>query len=187
RLQLFGTPGAVYVHRRIGEAYNPKCVVPTVKHGGGSIMIWGCMASAGVGTPFICSGRMNSETYTAMLGQTLKSSMTKIFKEETEQVIFQQDNAPCHTARKSIAWFKRNKIKLFEWPPQSPDLNPIEHLWAHLKKHVHARKCNSITELKKVIFEEWEKISPSICERLVHSLPKRIAEVIKNNGGPSKY
>ncbi|XP_018371229.1 PREDICTED: transposable element Tc1 transposase [Trachymyrmex cornetzi] len=140
-IQLFGTPGAVYVHRRIGEAYNPKCIVPTVKHGG----------------------------------------------EETEQVIFQQDDAPCHTARKSIAWFKRNKIKLFEWPPQSPDLNPIEHLWAHLKKHVRARKCTSITELKKAIFEEWEKISPTICERLVHSLPKRIAEVIKNNGGPSKY
>jgi len=36
-------------------------------------MIWGCMASTDVGTPFICSGRMNSETYTAMLGQTLKS------------------------------------------------------------------------------------------------------------------
>jgi len=91
--------------------------------------------------------------------------------------------------RKSIAWFKRNKIKMFEWPPQSPDLNPIEHLWAYLKKRIHVRKCNSITEFKKVIFEEWKK-TPTICVRLVHNLPtllKRIAEVIKNNGGPSKY
>lgn len=150
-------------------------------------MIWGCMASAGVGIPFICSGRMNSETYTTMLEQTLKSSIVKIFGEEREQVKFQQDNAPCHTARRSIAWYRQNRVELLEWPPQSPDLNPIEHLWAHVKKYIHARKCNSITHLKKVVVEKWEKISASICKQLVHSLPKRIAEVIKHNGGPTKY
>lgn len=171
------------------EAYNPECVVPTVKYGGGSIMIWGCMVSAGIGTPFICSGRMNPETYTTMLEQTLKSSMAKVFGGEKEQMIFQQDNAPCHTARKSIAWFQKNRINLLEWPAQSPDLNPIEHLWAHLRKHIYIRKCNSITELKKTILEEWEKISPSVCKRLVHSLPncKRITEVTKHNGGTTKY
>lgn len=76
------------MHHRVGEAYVPECIVPTVKYGGGSIMIWGCMASAGVGTPFICSGRMNSETYTTMLEATLKSSIAKLFEKEEKQVIF---------------------------------------------------------------------------------------------------
>lgn len=89
-----------------------------------------------------------------MLEQTLKSLMAKIFGEEKEQVIFQQDNAPCHTARKSITWFQQNRIKLLEWPPQSTNLNPIEYLWARVKKHIHTRKCNFITELKKAILEE---------------------------------
>lgn len=81
----------------------------------------------------------------------------------------------------------KNKIKLFEWSPQSPDLNPVEHLWTYVKKRIHTRNCNSISELKKMVFDKWEKISPSICKQLVHSLPKRIAEVIKYNGGPTKY
>lgn len=120
-------------------------------------MIWGCMSSAGVGILFICSGRINSQTYITMLEQILESkifeekiwqmmrkysnmaSMAKIFEEKREQVIFQQDNAPCHIARKNIAWFEQNRIKLLECPPQSPDLNPIVHLWDHVKKNIHAR------------------------------------------------
>lgn len=151
-LQLFGTPRVVYVHRRIGEAYNPECVVPTVKYGGGSIMIWH-MTSAGVRTPFICSGRINSETHTIMLEQTLKSLIIKIFREEKKQVIFQKDNTLCHTARKSIAWFQQKRIKLFECGYRK-DLNPIEHLRTHIKKQINTRKCSYITEFKKAVLEE---------------------------------
>lgn len=186
-VQVFRTSGTTYVRRRTGEAYNPECLVPTVKYGGGSNMIWGYMLSAGTGIPFICSGRMNSTTYTTMLEQTLEPSIAKLFPNQRELVIYQQDNAPCHTARSSLEWFRQNKVNVLEWPAQSPDLNPIEHLWGILKKKISTRKITSITHLKAVIQEEWENLNPLICKRLVDSLPRRIAEVIKNKGGPTKY
>ncbi|XP_046975380.1 uncharacterized protein LOC124541508 [Vanessa cardui] len=54
--EVFGT----YVRRRVGEEFNPQCVVPTVKHGGGSVMVWGCMTDSGVGEMSVCEGRMDS-------------------------------------------------------------------------------------------------------------------------------
>ena len=96
-IQVFGTPGVTYVRRCIGEEYHPVCVVPTVKHGGGSIMIWGCMAADGVGEMFVCEGRMNSQNHINMLETVLMPSLTRIFGDTNVRGIkFQQDNAPCH-------------------------------------------------------------------------------------------
>ncbi|EED20802.1 transposable element tc1 transposase, putative [Talaromyces stipitatus ATCC 10500] len=52
-------------------------------------------------------------------------------------LIFMQDNAPIHISKKSRAWFTDNAVKLLEWPPYSPDLNPIENLWFPLKAGVY--------------------------------------------------
>lgn len=146
------------------------------------------MGASGVGEMFLCEGRMNSDTYISMLNQTLKPSFEKIFlPNERASIIFQQDNAPCHVSRKSKEWFEKNKIKVLDWPPQSPDLNPIEHLWAKLKISVGKRNPTKKQDLYRVLKEEWEKINKEDCLRLVNSMPKRIHEVIKANGMMTKY
>ncbi len=62
---------------------------------------------------------------------------------------FQQDNDPKHTAKITKEWLHNNSVTVLEWPSQSPDLNPIEHLWRDLKMAVHQRLPSNLTELER--------------------------------------
>ncbi|KAI2659232.1 Ras association domain-containing protein 5 [Labeo rohita] len=71
-------------------------------------------------------------------------------------------------------WLHNNSVTVLEWPSQSPDLNPIEHLWRDLKMAVHQRLPSNLTELERICKEEWQRIPKSRCEKLVASFPKRL-------------
>ena len=90
-----------------------------------------------------------------MLDQVYRSSLTKIFNNNIpSDVIFQQDNTPCHTSKVLIGWFEKKGITVMKQPPQSPDLNPIQTLWSHLGKRVRMYKCSSKKELEAKLREE---------------------------------
>ena len=63
KINLFGSDGFKHVWRRLGEEYKNKCASPTVKHGGGNVLVWGCMSAAGVGELHFIEGSMNSNMY----------------------------------------------------------------------------------------------------------------------------
>ena len=101
--------------------------------------------------------------------------------------MFQQDNAPRHTSRTSRTWLQELSIQVLEWPAQSPDMSPIENLWWIIKRSVSKRKPKNLEELKAVIQEEWDKITPQQCERLVGNMPARIRALLRANGRTTKY
>ncbi len=72
KINVFGTDGFKTVWRRKGEEYKEKCMVPTVKHGGGSVLMWGCMSAAGVGELHFIDGIMNSQMYCSILKEKVK-------------------------------------------------------------------------------------------------------------------
>ena len=99
-----------------------------------------------------------------------------------------QDGAPCHRSKVAKNFLNDNNIQLFEWPGNSPDLNPIENLWTLMKNKVSEKQPTSGAELVKVIKEAWVKeISKEYCQSLIDSMPRRIEGVIKNKGGHTKY
>ena len=99
----------------------------------------------------------------------------------------QMDNDPKHTSKVVAKWLKDNKVKILEWPSQSPDLNPIENLWAELKKRVRARRPTNLTQLHQLCQEEWAKIHPTYCGKLVEGYPKRLTKVKQFKGNATKY
>ena len=90
-MELFGQNDVQNVWRPDGKAYDPKYVVPTVKHGGGSIMIHGFMSSSGVGVLTLVNGIMESNQYIEILQNGLTQSAGKMGMPRNRW-IFQQDN-----------------------------------------------------------------------------------------------
>ena len=102
---------------------------------------------------------------------------------------FQDDNAPVHRAKIVKQWMQNNSVKNIPWPAQSPDLNPIEHLWDVLERKVrkHDPHPKNLTELMIILKEEWNKIEPEVLTNLVESMPRRVQAVIDSHGNPTKY
>ncbi|KAI4891778.1 hypothetical protein NFI96_017335 [Prochilodus magdalenae] len=142
------------------------------KIGGGSIMLWGCVASTGTGNLVKVEGRMDSNQYQQILETNVQESVTKL--KLPRGWIFQQDNDPKHCSKSTNAFMQRNKYNVLEWPSQSPDLNIIENLWCHLKRAVHARKPSNLNELEMFCKEEWSKIPSATIQTLIRSYRKRL-------------
>ena len=161
-----------------------ECTQQTVKFGGGSVMVWGCMSCDGVGPLVKVEGRMSGRDYIRLLSQTLVPYIQSLGPE----YIFQDDNAPCHRAHTVTRWVASKGVKTMEvWPPQSPDLNPIEHLWRILAIRIKSYKPKDLKELEERLKEEWSKIPAVEVQNLIASMPKRVEAVITAKGGPTKY
>lgn len=158
--------------------------------GGGSVMVWGAFHYDGKLPLCFITTRMNSNLYNEMLEDVLVN-----FYEEQKDVngredfIFQQDNASIHVSKQSTEWFRQKNIPLLDWPACSPDCNPIKNLWGVLAGKVYAngRQFGTVLELKLCIKECWREIGQDLLRNLATSMPKRIFEVIKNQGGHTKY
>ena len=161
-----------------------------VQGGGISVMFWGCFTSAGVGPLVALEGSLNQSKYIDLLEDYLIPSYESIRDAGSgEGVIFMQDNAPCHKARSVADFFAEKNISVLEWPPQSPDLNPIENLWAILKKR-RVEKFGIPTskgQLIDQIMDIWNSLTPEFVRKFSESTPRRLAACIEAQGRNTKY
>ena len=106
------------VRSRSGEESRSDCIRKTVKFPT-KIMVWGTNSIHGTRRLFIVEGTMNAKKYIEVLSSRLKPQIHEWFG--GNPCVFQQDSAPCHTAKKAHEWMKKNHSTLLPWPGNSPD------------------------------------------------------------------
>ena len=192
-----------WVFRTPDEKWEKDCIMAVKKGNGVSVMVWGCFWGKQKGTfvPFIVKS-VNAKIYLRIL-ETLVLPVIEHINSTIAgpnsglEARFQQDNAPVHKAKVISHFFQNNKIPVDNHPPYSPDLNPIEHVWVHLKRQLHRKHPDIATtpggpdrvraRLIEVLPEVWDSLPESIFERLWQSMPDRVAAVIAAKGWYTRY
>ncbi|KAG2458125.1 TCB1 transposase, partial [Polypterus senegalus] len=216
KIELFGVNARRHVWRKPGTAHHQANTIPTVKHGGGSIILLGCFSAAVIGKLVRIKGKMTAAMYRDILEENLLQSALDLrhrvpighrlnatgylsivsdhvhpFMTISSDGYFQQDNAPCHKARIISNWFLEhdNEFTVLKWPPQSPDLKPIEHLWDVVERELRALDVHptNLHQLQDAILSIWANISKECFQHLVESMPHRIKAVLKANRGQTPY
>lgn len=188
KFNLFGSDGRRFVWRKEGTALKSANIKATVKHGGGSVMVWGAMAANGVGVLLnlvFIEGKMDKMVYLNILKENLPDTAEKLDLNRNYSVV--QDNDPKHNARIVKEWLLYNVQKVLPHPPQSPDLNPIEHLWAFMEKKLREKEIKNKNELKSTLRNIWDSVPTDFTEKLVLSMNKRLEAVIAARGHHTKY
>lgn len=142
----------------------------------------------GVIGPFFCTGTVNGERYRELLTNFVRSELKK--KKKLRRTWFQQDGAPCHTAKETMTVLKSmfgnrliSRTASLAWPPRSPDLSVCDFfLWGYLKSRVYETKPKDLEELKAEIRRHAAAIPKSMLEKVYDSFVKRLENCVKNKG-----
>lgn len=153
--------------------YRPRPKYPT------KIMIWGAISSRGKSILKVVKGSIDRFAYVSILEEALIETANTLYPDHWT---LQQDNAPPHTAKSTKNWFRRNDIKVLDWPPNSPDLNPIETLWAIMKKRLGNEIITKTDDIVARVSQIWDEISNETVTSLIESMQWRVRACIALNG-----
>ncbi|GBO09270.1 Transposable element Tc1 transposase [Araneus ventricosus] len=178
----------VSIRRLPGEQLLPSCTAGHTQASGGGIMIWGPFSGAVLGPVVEVEQTMKAANYLNIAYQ-LYPYMAFVFP--TGNGIFQQDKAPCHKALIVLEWFEEHtdEFHLKSWTPNSPDLNPMEHIWDVMERQLRAQTppCPNISTLRDCCLDIRYNLSPVIYQKLLASMPRRVSAVLKAKEGASRY
>jgi transposase len=184
KFELVNSKRRIYCWKVKGEELRNDTIQPTVKHGGGSIMMWGCFLGDRVGDLYRVDGIMKKEEYHSILQRHAIPSGLRLYG---KGFVMQQDNDPKHTSLlcKNYLQSKQENgvLRILEWPSQSPDLNPIELLWEELDREIKKHKPTSLAELERIARHVWSNIAAEKLQKLIDRLPRLCKAVIEAEGG----
>lgn len=136
-------------------------------------MVWGGISWEGKTKLHVIDGKLDSAKYCNIL-KGHKSEMKEMFG-NNRRWWFQQDGAPCHSHKKTKVFIKRNLTsQILPHPPQSPDLNPIELIWARMKQKVELRRPKTKEDLKRAVLASWDEIDKTFIRKCIGTIQKNM-------------
>jgi transposase len=159
------------------------------QQGGGGVMVWAGIIDSTIVGPFLLKDgvKVTAQIYCDFLQENFIPWFKLQRPALRRQLVLMQDNAPSHAARLTTEFlaakgFKDNKLMV--WPPNSPDLNPIENLWSIVKARVYraGRQFHSKQQLWAAIQTEMHEIESAQIRNLTASMDSRVLKVLRNRG-----
>ena len=148
------------------------------------VHVWAGISRKGPTDIHIFSGIMDSVYYQEILSTYFIPFVQTHYPEHHRLM---QDNDPKHVSKSTKDYMQRNNINHWPTPPESPDLNPIENVWAGMKRYLRkTKKPKNKEELVEGIKYYWyTKVTPAVCNRYINHLFNVIPVVIKKHGDAS--
>ena len=146
-----------------------------------SVMVWGAIGFGYKSELLAFDENCNQRSYIDLLEKNkIIDHLNNIYGER--QYLFQQDNAPPHVAKSTIAWLEKKVFLLKNWPPHSPDLSPIEMMWAIAKSKMDTDGVTTKEELFARVKEVWNSIPLAFVNNMVSSFEARLRAVCHLRG-----
>ena len=170
RPKLYPEDGRLRVHRLPGERFQPGCQAHRVQAGSGC-------------APWPISHRC------ALLGHFAKHLTPFARHYFRDNYRYQHDNATPHRARVVLDFLQQDNVTKIEQAPRSPGCNPIKHLWDELGWAISSmdNPPQNLDELHQALLDKWAQIPVQCLQRLVASMPWRLAAIIATRGGNTRY
>lgn len=149
-------------------------------------MVWGGFSAMGKTKVAVLIGRQASAQYIYTVSKFL---LPYTHLHYGVDFVYQLDNAYIHTSQETKAFFEEQGVNVLDWPVRSPDLNPIENLWALLARKVYpnGRQYANVGDLAAAILAACKNIDQATLTTLIDSMPRRCIEVIEKKGGKTHY
>ena len=186
RFQLYPVDGRMRVRRLQGERFLDACTGTRVQAGGGSVHIWAAFHS-GAKTPLVTLDRnVTGVVYRDIMQNSLVPFARHHFGANFR---YQDDNATCHRARVVTQYLTQVGVNKMQQPAKSPDCNPIEHLWDELGRAVNNmdHPPQNLDQLRLALVQKWNEIPVERLQRLIASMPRRLAAIVQARGGNTRY
>jgi len=182
------TDGRVRVWQQPITAYAERNIVETVPFGGGSVMVWGCVLYDCKLDLITVRGNLNGQIYRYNI---LEASVVPHFDNHPLNTtpVFMDNDARPHRVRVVRDYLRDESITTLPWPARSPDLNPTEHIWDIIGRRVKERTppVQSLNDLEQTLHQEWQHLTQVQIRCLVDIMRRRLAAVIRVNGGYTHY
>lgn len=149
-------------------------------------MIWGDITGRNRTRLVVVHGNLNAARY---IEEILAPVAVPFIENNGPGMMLQQDNARPHVARVVRDYLDDNEVHAIPWPANSPDLNPIEHVWDEMDRRLRRlpHQPTSLRELRDSLIQVWQDIPQTFHANLITSMRRRCRAVIDSDGGHTRY